>query len=241
MSFARKLALPAMAAIAMTAVVAPSALAQEPLAHSQSGDLQLRTEPSGALCPAVTPSPAPNPGPVSTTGGCVVHIAATNLVLLAHVFGIEATDMTCNFESDARLDASAEGYLTHAELTQGSLGTCTRRPCGAQFGSEGRAWSTHGREDPLSIGDGGILTFLFCMWETTDTTNTHSEVSITFFESSYHRSRFTTPSSQGGTGGAACHGVAGFRGELVGTLDTETFIGTTQEASPEQQVEINHL
>lgn len=241
MSFVRKLTLLATAAIVATAVAAPSALGQEPLAHLQSPDLQVRTEPSSILCPLVLPSPAPTPGPISTTGGCVVHIAAPNLVLLAHVFGIESVDMTCNFETDARLDGSAEGYLTHVELTQGTLGTCTRRPCGADFSPEGRAWSAYGFEDPLSIGDGGILRVLLCLWRTDNTTNTHCEIPLSFYESSNHRYRFTTSSQQGGSGGTACHGVAGFRGELVGTFNTETFPATTQEGSQEHHIEVNHL
>lgn len=246
MSFARKLVLLAMAAIAVTAMAAPSAFAQnEPLAHNQTPKLEVRAEPAATLCPAVTPSPAPNPAPGVTGGGCRVHASGPNIVLLQHVFGAESVASTCNVEFDARLDAQAEGYLTHSELTQGTQGTCTRRPCGLGLAGtpEGRAFSAYGRE----VGPGSEqVTALFCVENLDGSTDTHCEVDIPFTEPTNHRYRFLTPPQNpagqpANSGGAPGHGPAGFRCELAGQFDTEAVLGTTGENQAEQQVEVNHV
>lgn len=238
MQLARKLTLLVMAAMSLAALAAPQALAQEPEAHDQTPNLEGRVEPGGTLCPPVTPSPAPAPGPTTTTGGCRVHIGGRNTVIVGHIFAMEFTDTTCDIEFDARLDGSVEGYLTHVEMTQGTLGTCTRRPCGSSPTMEGRAWSTYAHEELNPPKE--VLTLLFCVWGTADMTNTHCEVDIPFTETeggvpTNHRYHFT-PND------AACDGVAGFRGELTGEWKTEMVTAPLNgEGQSEQQIEINHV
>ena len=237
MRYAHTLVLLVMAALSIAALIAPQALAQEPLQHNQSPDLQARVEPGGTLCPVVTPTPVPTTPPVNTSGGCRIHARGLNILLEAHIFGFETVDSTCDTEFDARLDSSAEGYLTHAELTQGTQGTCTRRPCGTTSpGVEGRPWSAYGRENGAEFE---TITVLFCLWGIDNQTNTHCEVSIPFAEfeggvPTNHRYQIVAFDQE-------CHGVAGFRGELTGVWNTEMVTGTNGESQTEQQVEINHL
>jgi hypothetical protein len=241
MRLARKLTLLAMAAMSLAALAAPQASAQEPLTHNQTPELQARVEPpatNGALCPAVAPSPAPVPGPLATSGGCRVHASGANIVLRMHTFGIESTDSTCNTEFDARLDGSGEGYLTHAELTQGTQGTCTRRPCSFEGpNTEGRAWSTYMRENAATPHE--TITVLFCLWNLSTMTDYHCEVSIPFTEteggvSTNHRYNFVAND-------LPCHGNPNPRGEITGTWNTEMVLGTNQENESEQQIEVNHI
>ena len=239
MRLARKLTLLVMAAMSVAALVAPQAFAQEPLVHNQNPELEARVEPGGTLCPPVTPSPAPVPGPTATAGGCRVHARGLNIVLVAHIFGFESVDSTCDTEFDARLDGSAEGYLTHAEITQGTQGTCTRRPCGSTSpGVEGRAWSGFGRERGAVTPREGI-TVLFCLWGLENQTNTHCEVTIPFTETeggvaTNHRYHFIANDTP-------CHGTAGFRGELTGEWNTEMVSEINGEMQDEQRVEVNHV
>lgn len=219
--------------VVATALTAPSAVAQnEPLAHNQSPGTVATVEPGGTPCPAVTPSPAPAPGPTSTAGGCRVHFSGPNIVLVAHVFGIESVDSTCNWEFDVRFDSVGEGFFAHLELNQGTQGTCTRRPCGSSASIEGRASSLQVLSwfFPPQVR---ILVFLLCLENHGGgSPPTHCEVSATLTEPTNHRYRI-------GTNDSACHGVAGFRGEFTGTWNTETTLGTTGEAQAEQQVELN--
>lgn len=225
----RKFALVATAAGIVMALAAPVASGQEPLSHTQSPDLTATAESTGAPCPAVSPSPAPSPAPLSISGGCLIHGSGANIFLVAHVFGIESVDSTCNWEFNGRLDSSGEGYLSHVEMTQGTAGTCSRRPCGSSMHPEGRAWSIYGRE---TIPGTRQLTLLFCTWQTGHMTNTHCEVSVPFTEPTNHRYTITANDS-------ACHGVAGSRGELSGTWNLETALNLGFEGFP-QHVEINH-
>ena len=235
----RKLTLLVMAVVSVAALVAPPAFAQEPLIHNQNPELEARAEPGGILCPAVTPSPAPSPAPTTTAGGCRVHVAGRNIVLFQHVFGFEFLDSTCDTEFDARLDSSAEGYLTHAELTQGTQGVCTKRPCGSTAPTpESRAWSVYASE--VAAGQ-ETVTILFCLWETDDTENIHCEVTLPFTEREggvpvNHRYHVIASPEVG------CHGsVPGFGPELTGEWNAEMVLGTNGESQSEQHVEVNHV
>lgn len=236
MRISTKLLLLATMAIAAIAMATAPALAQEPLVHPQpDGGLTATFEPGGVPCPNVAPSPAPPLSPTATAGGCRIHASGANIVLVAHVFGIESVDGTCNIEFDARLDGQVEGYLTHMEMTQGSQGTCTRRPCGAAEPhppSEGRAWSAFGRE--TAVGQ-RALTFLMCLWVRGDPTpqSVHCEFSIPFSEPANHRYMLTANNS-------ACHGIGSPRWELTGTWNFESVPATNGEGQTEQHVEINH-
>jgi hypothetical protein len=242
MRLARKLVLLATMAMAAMALAAPSAFAQsEPLAHHAVPDIQVRAEPAGTLCPAVTI----NATRTVAAGGCIVHGSGPNIVLVAHVFGVESVQSTCNVEFDLRIDADGEGFLTHQELTQGTQGVCTRRPCGSlPAGTEGRPWEVSGRETG-TVAPREILTALFCV-ETLNSDGTHSspthcEVDVPMTEPTNHRYTFTTPGAPTG-GGAEGHGPAGFRCEVSGVFSTEaTQPSPTGEGGTRTQVEVNHL
>jgi hypothetical protein len=246
MRIARKLMLLAVMAIAATALAAPSAFAQsEPLAHDQTPNVRVFQEVAGVdpVCPAVSPASPPGSGTFATSGGCRVHASAPNVVLRAHVFGVESVDSTCNVEFDMRVDGAGEGYLTHHEFTQGTQGTCERRACDQSEAppfpptpgvaqSEGRPWRYHGHEE----GPGNeVVTALFCIQERSELNGprTHCEVSLALTSPTLHRPRVTGNDS-------ACHGTAGFRGEVTGVFNVEAVPGTTGEGQLEQQVEILH-
>jgi hypothetical protein len=242
MRTARKLMLLATMAIAAMALAAPSAFAQnEPLAHDQDPDVRVFQEVAGTdpACPAVTPATPPVSGTFATAGGCRIHASGPNIVLRAHVFGIESIDSTCNVEFDLRIDAAGEGYLAHHEFTQGTQGVCERRACDQTEAvipptgqSEGRPWRFFGNE----VGPGNEeITALFCIQERSEVggARTHCEVSLALTNPTLHRPRVTAADD-------ACHGVAGFRGEVTGVFNVEATPGTTGENQAEQQVEILH-
>ncbi|HYI99582.1 MAG TPA: hypothetical protein VEX36_07910 [Thermoleophilaceae bacterium] len=253
MRLARKLMLLAAMATAATALAAPSAFAQhgpetEPLALPASTDLSLASETSGAVCGAVLPVTPPATGAFTTSGGCLFHGGGNNIVFSGHLFGIELVDFTCNWEFDLRLGGTGTGYLTHQELTQGTTGTCIRRPCNYPLTTgeeplspqgEARPWRAYIRENPAGTGPGTeAINLLFCLESrhtlTPRTNVRHCNVVIPFVESPNHRYTFTANDREGSTSSN------GTRCELTGTFTTEA----TQLAGGEStrtQVEVNHL
>lgn len=245
MRLARKVTLLAMMAIAAMAIAAPSAFAQEPLAHLQeNGGVQVRSEPSpgtaGPLCPAVTPTnPPATPEVFTAAGGCRVHVSGTSIVLTAHVFGIESVDSTCNVEFDMRVDSDGEGWLTHHEFTPAPVGTCTRRPC-HQGGlpipptgqQEGRPWGFYGHE---IAPNNEVIRAVFCVEPRgqVDGPLTHCDITLPLTQTTNHRYRVIGTDTP-------CSGIGGFRGEITGTLAVEATPATTGENQAEQQVEITH-
>jgi hypothetical protein len=227
------------AAAAAIALATPSAFAQtEPLTHHAGLDITVSAE-AGTSCPAVSI----NAARTVASGGCVVHGGGPNIVLLAHVFGVESIQFLCNWEFDLRIDADGEGFFTHQELTQGTQGICNRRPCGSLATGEGRPWGAHSRETG-AVAPTEVLTLLFCIEGfdsgppvTHQVDATHCEVSMPMIETANHRYSFgsTTTDANG-------HGTAGFRCELRGVFTTEaTQVSPTGESGTRTQVEVNHL
>jgi hypothetical protein len=242
MRIARKLTLLAMLAIAATALAAPSAFAQtEPELHNQAPRLLAAQEVHAAndvACPAVTPSPPPNPGPLVTVGGCRLHYLATTVVLSAHLSagGTEVVVSTCDVEFDVRLDGAAEGYIAHQEFTQGATGTCTRRACGQVTPptSEGRAYTVYGQETEVAgQGPREELVALFCTEDLANPVASHCEVTVPFAQTATHRYQFTASDVSG-------HGAVFPHCELTGTFNQEATLQTTGEAQAEQNIEIRH-
>jgi hypothetical protein len=222
---ARKLMLLAVLAITATALMAPTALAQEPLAHDQTPELQAGTEPGGNPCPAVI---AHAGGP--TEGGCVLHIAGTGIQFIGHLAGMEVITSTCNIEMVARLDSSAEGFLTHNEMTDPVGFECHYRPCGVVMsGDEGRPWAFYASEVAAGAES---LTALLCLRDQAGT-EAHCEVDLGMTQPANHRYTFATPA-----GDATCHGAPR---EVNGSWNVEGQLGITGEGQFEQQVEINHI
>jgi hypothetical protein len=214
-----------MLAIAATALMAPTALAQEPLAHDQTPELQAGTEPGNQPCPAVVAH-----GGGLTEGGCVLHVTGTNIQFIVHTAGgMEAITSTCNMEFTARLDSAVEGFLTHVEMVAPPGFECHRRPCGVVMsGDEGRPWAVSASE--IGAGD-EILRVLLCVRD--DVGNeAHCEVDLDFTQPVDHRYRLATPA-----GGASCHGVPR---EINGIWNVEGTPEITGEGQFEQQLEINH-
>jgi hypothetical protein len=237
MRTARKLTLLAMAAIAATALAAPSALAQvEPLAHNPTpriGVVQEVHAASDPLCPAVAPSPTPVPNPIITTGGCRLHVAALGATISSHLSagGAEVLVATCDWEFNMRVDAAGEGYMSHQEPT-GDFMTCTRKACGQPNPtSEGKAWSFFLRETEPAPRE--TVTILFCFEGLAGENPAHCEVTLPVSQPSLHRYRFTATDASG-------HGTAFPHCEVSGTFDVEAVLGNTLEAQAEQNVEIRH-
>lgn len=225
--------------LAVMGLTTSSAMAQtEPLAHNQSPQMLAQVEVHGATdtaCPVVSPTPAPNPSPTVTSGGCRMHFSAPSVSLSAHISagGTEITVGTCDIEFDVRLDAAAEGYISHQEFTQGASGSCTRRACGQVTPptSEGRAYSFFMRETEPEPAE--RATALFCT-ETLDGSGaSHCEVTLPASAPVRHEARLTAVDVSG-------HGAAFPHCEMTGTFDTETVLATTGEGQLEQKVEIRH-
>ena len=242
MRIARKLTLLAMLAIAATALAAPSAFAQtEPELHNQTPRLIVAQEVHAAndlACPAVTPSPPPNPGPLATVGGCRQHYTAPNVVLVAHLSagGTEIVVSTCNVEFDLRIDSAGEGYIAHQEFTQGTEGTCTRRACGQVTPptSEGRAYTIYGQETEVAVqGPRETLVALFCTEALDGTGASHCEITVPFTQGATHRYTFAAADASG-------HGTVFPHCELTGTFTQEAVLQNTGEAQLEQNIEIRH-
>lgn len=220
-------------------LVTPSAFAQgsetEPLAMPGSTDLSASSETTGAPCSAVSPATPPASGTYSTSGGCLAHGAGLNIRVHGHLFGIESTDSTCNWELAIRLGLPL-GLMIHQELTSGTVGTCTRKPCDqASFTnpqSEGRPWRAFAFESQTGAPE-ERLTLLFCL-EDRDAdggNRRHCNATIPFTETANHRYAFTA-NDLNASGTPRC--------ELEGTLSFESNAGDGGEG-PYTQVEINHL
>ncbi|HYI99601.1 MAG TPA: hypothetical protein VEX36_08005 [Thermoleophilaceae bacterium] len=242
MRITRKLTLLAMLAIAASALAAPSAFAQaEPELHNQTPRMIVAQEVHAAndiACPAVTPTPPPNPGPLVTAGGCRGHYTATNVVLSAHLSagGTEVVVSTCNVEVEKRGDSAGEGYVVHQEFTPGTQGTCTRRACGQVTPptSEGRAYTVYGQETEIAgQGPRENAVVLFCTEDLVNPVSSHCEVTVPFTQGTTHRYIFAANDVSG-------HGTAFPHCELTGTFTQEAALQTTGEGQLEQNVEIRH-
>jgi len=242
MRIARKLPLLAMLAITATALAAPSAFAQtEPELHNQTPRLIVAQEVHAAndvACPAVTPTPPPNPGPLVTAGGCRGHYSAPNVALSAHLSagGTEVVVSTCNIEADKRLDSAREGYIAHQEFTQGTVGTCTRRACGQVTPptSEGRAYTIYGQETEVAgQGPRENAVILFCTEALDGTGAAHCEITVPVTQTATHRYQLTANDVSG-------HGTVFPHCELSGTFSEEATLGTTGEGQLEQRGELRH-
>ena len=239
MRIARKLTLLAMLALAAIALAAPSAFAQvEPELHNQAPRLIAAQEVHAAAdvaCPAVSPTPPVAVSPLVTSGGCRVHYASVGTVpLTAHLSagGTEVQLSNCNVEFDIRIDAAAEGWVTHQEFTGGA--DCTRQACGQPTPptGEGRAYSFHMEEvEPPARTE--QVQVLFCVEPIGQTAPSHCEVTLPMAQPTTHRYRFTAADTSG-------HGAAFPHCELTGVFEPEAALGTTGEAQAEQNIEIRH-
>jgi hypothetical protein len=241
MRLARKTMLLAMLALAASALASPSVFGHntEPLLHNQTPRLIVQQEVHAAndvACPAVLPTPAPNPSPLVTSGGCRFHISGLSINFSEHTSaGAESIITTCNIEADARIDAAGEGYLTHQELTQGVLGTCTRRACAQPTPptGEGRAWSFYMQETEPAPRERMVI--LFCLETlTTPTSIIHCEFTLPIAQTTTHMYEFVTNDLAG-------HNAPNFpRCEITGILRTEEPAGLTGENQARQNIEIRH-
>lgn len=240
MRILRKLVLLAILAIAASAIVASSALAQgtEPLAHNQTPRLIVQQEVHAANdvnCPAVTPGPpAPVPGPLVTAGGCRVHVLASNAVITEHdAVGNEFTMAVCNIEADMRVDAAGEGYWTHHELTGPN---CNIKACGQVTPptSEGRAWSFFMHESEVA---GSTVreraTVLFCIEPIASQTPEHCEWVMPITQPTTHRYRLSAVN-------VPAHGTFLPRCELDAVFNTEAGGPLSGENEVRQNIEIRH-
>ena len=240
MCIARKLTLLAMLALAATAVAAPSAFAQvEPELHNQAPRLIAAQEVHAAAdvaCPAVVPTPPVAVSPTVTSGGCRVHVASVGTVpLSAHLSagGTEVVVSSCTVEFDIRIDAAAEGWITHQEFT-GDASVCIRQACGQPTPptGEGRAYSFHMEEvEPPARTERAQV--LFCTEPIGQTAPSHCEITVPLSQPTTHRYRFVAADASG-------HGAAFPHCELTGTFDVEAVLGTSGEAQAEQNIEIRH-
>jgi hypothetical protein len=239
MQLVRRLILLTTLAVSAAALAAPAALTQtEPMLHRKAPRLVVQQEVHAAAdspCTAVTPVPAPVPGPLITAGGCRLHVSAPSVATTVHLSagGAEVVSSTCAWEFDVRIDTSAEGYFAHQELT-GPPATCPRRPCGQTVPptGEGRAWSMFMREN--EPGPAEEVWFLYCLENRSDGTNPqHCEVEVPISQPTLHRYRLTAVDVSG-------HGLNFPHCELDGTFDVEAVLENTGEGQLEQNAEIRH-
>jgi hypothetical protein len=234
-------------ATATTTPAATSALAQtEPLTHDQAPRLIVQQEvhaSADTACTAVTPSPAPVPGPSSTSGGCRIHVVGQGIERYAHLQAGGASFIidSCNVEFDMRLDAAGEGYISHPEWTK-PTGLCFWKSCG-QVDSlgEGRAQSIFLREVEATPAE--QITMLLCFRNFDDSgVDSHCEVTLPVTQAAVHTYRFTAADVSG-------HGAAFPHCELGGgppgggapaVFNVEAPLQTTNEGQLEQRVEIRH-
>lgn len=234
MRTARKLTLLAALAVAATALAAPSALAQ--LTHNQTPRLIVQQEThtaSDVSCPAVLPSPPPNPPPLTTSGGCRVHLAsAGNITFVGHTMGgMEVVDDICSLEANMRIDVDGEGYLTHQELTGAG---CDLRACEQLEPptDEGRAWSFYMREmEPPQRTE--VMVLRLCVSTLMLPGQIHYEFTLPLSQTSVHRYRIAASDTRE-------HSPIINITELTGNIDVEATLGTTGEDQAEQNVEIRH-
>lgn len=233
----RKLTLPAALAIAASTLTTPSGFAQnEPLPHNQTPRLIVGQEVHAAAdqpCPLVTPSPAPSPGPTFTTGGCRIHVTATDAQFMIRTSLGTLPYWECDIEFDMRLDSSGEGYLSHQEfISDGSCGAQACRPNPPT--AEDRAWSVFLREAEPAPTE--RITFLLCIDHPfRDDGIMHCEYTLPVSQTTTHRYMFQAFLSQ-------AHGASNYDGfcTLNGMFQTESAPGVTGEGQAEQQVEIRH-
>lgn len=245
MRTAHKLVLFAATTIATMVLMAPLAtsagpsshdgVSAEPELHNQAPDLQVREEPGGTLCSAVTPAANTNPSPTLTAGGCRIHMTSNGLTLSTHISAAQEVELSdCSIEFDARVDSAGEGWITHQELADVTPDSCTRQACSADPpGTEAKAWGFHARETGPS-SPRASLTILICLMDSMGA-QVHCEVELAIVE----------PTDHGylSLGEAGCHQPAGTfpRAEISSLLEIEDVPGTSGEAQVEQQIEINHL
>ena len=221
-----------------TVLAAPSAFAQfEPELHNQAPRLIAAQEvhaANDASCPAVVPTPPIAVSPTVTSGGCRVHVASVGAVSTTFHLSAGGTEVlvgACSFEFDIRIDAAAEGWVTHQELTGDG---CIDQACGQPSApsGEGRAYSFHVSEaEPPARTEQVVL--LLCVEEVGTTSPFHCEYTFPLSQPTTHRYRFATSDTSG-------HGTAFPHCELTGTFDVEAGLGTSGEGSAEQRIEIRH-
>lgn len=232
----RKLSLLVGAALATTAFVAPTALAQIEEDHET---LEVTNEASQQHCPAVNQD-------ISVSSGCLIHATSEGGVLLRkHVFGIESSITTCNTETWGRVNEDAEGYIFHQQLTGAS---CQRQPC--KVSGVSTPWPGHGDEahNPGVDGETGVTsiegtevgTFTFCVEPIGGGTDESCEIS--------GPGNGILAVSHQGEGGHVTevpgHGVGGFRCEIVGhgqTESTEGFLENDNTKQEESIAEASHI
>lgn len=185
MRIGRKLMLLAVMAIAAMAAVAPNAFGQSVEVTDEAT--------AGAHCPTLA------------AGGCTAHGSSTgNVVLTAHIFGIESTVTTCTNEFDLVTDEDGNGRLQNQVLAGPN---CTRQPC--QVSGATQPWPGVASEP----ANGQLrLTVNFCVEPIGGGTDTTCELEVPFRSTGDHDYEF------GNVGGTEipCHGTAGFRGEVTG-------------------------
>lgn len=203
MRFMRKSTLPVMLALTATGIAAPPVFAQtEPLAHNQAPRLIVQQEVHAGAdvnCPVVTPTPAPNPGPLTTSGGCRLHVAGSNVSLSEHLTagGTEVQTSNCTVELDVRLDAAGEGYATHQEFT-GDTSTCTKKPCGQTTPPTGevRAFSLYLQEAEPAPTE--RLVILLCLENRNGSGGaSHCEITQSVSQPTRHRYQFAAVDASG--------------------------------------------
>lgn len=244
MRLARKLMLLAAIAIPALALMAPSVLGynSEGLPHDQAPRLIVQQEVHAATdvaCPAVTPSPAPVPSPLVTSGGCRLHLLGQGIDFHAHVTaGVESIISRCDVEADVRIDSTGEGYFTHQELTPTPIGFCSRTACqqATPPTGEGRAWDFYLRETAPQAGRRSEhAVIVFCLeTQSTPSTLLHCEYTIDVAEYSTHRPEIAQNDVEGHNSPAVP------RCEFNGTLKIEQPLGLTGEDQTEQNIEIRH-
>jgi hypothetical protein len=209
--------------LTVIAMVAAAALLSS--APSTSAQIEISDEINGGHCPAVSPSNVTyeHPPQWEVEGGCVVHISNTegNVVLTAHIFGIESTDSTCTQEFDARIGKNGEGYLTNIQFgSPAGGGTCNRETC-RNGDNDAVAWELHTDETvtgPLR------LEIHMCMWSVGGggLAVCHIDVPFADISSSFrHRYELGTVNTWDIPVETGCESFSGFRGELSGHWTTE--------------------
>jgi hypothetical protein len=206
MRLARKLMLLATMAIAAMALAAPSAFGQN--------DVEVTNEATGAHC-----------GTLATTP-CSAHGVSTGSVTLtAHVFGAESVQTVCNNEFTLQTDEDGNGRLINQNLSGAS---CTRQPC-RDADNNVLPWNGTGAETAVGVLR---LTVNFCVEPIGGGSDTTCELEVPIKHSGGHAYEFGTKDAKGNPVEIACHGTAGFRGEVTGHWVSE---GTTSG------LEIKHL
>ena len=264
MRIARRLVLLAMTAIAVTAFTVPAAFAAtasqgdgrslEPELPHSSPELQVRAEPGGGLCPAVTPAPGTNPSPHSASGGCKAHGTTSAMRLGAHLpDGTEVIISACNFEVEARVNSTGAGWLTHQEFTDVTPSSCTREPCPElpepAPPAEAKAWGVWVRETQV-VGQ-RHATVLFCTVHRGDphSSQSHCEVEVSVTETeagvaTNHRYHGNGGANDPLTGGVPCHHTPATeeRVEVYGEVNVEMVDSAAgpEGGAVEGRVEINH-